>query len=164
MIYVDFQQAFDTEGGGGGDFRPGRKVINQTTQNMQQLTPPPARYNHAHPLDKHCVFAPIFTCKKHVLVCLSMEVSEKEQHLDPLQRTMCVAAYLSPNCKILSHICEVAIKLRNIALQQVSKLVLRMHALNKVLLSCKIMNKKYCETMASFKDDEKTIDAKIEPA
>ena len=25
-------------------------------------------------LDKHCVFAPTFTCKKHVLVCLSNHV------------------------------------------------------------------------------------------
>ena len=38
-----------------------------------QLTPPPARYSHAHPIsiDKHCFFAPVFTCRKHVLVCLS---------------------------------------------------------------------------------------------
>ena len=38
-----------------------------------ELTPPPARYSHAHPIsiDKHCFFAPVFTCKKHVLVCLS---------------------------------------------------------------------------------------------
>ena len=38
-----------------------------------ELTPPPARYSHAHPIsiDKHCGFAPVFTCKKHVLVCLS---------------------------------------------------------------------------------------------
>ena len=40
---------------------------------LVQLTPPPARYSHAHPIsiDKHCGFAPVFTCKKHVLVYLS---------------------------------------------------------------------------------------------
>ena len=35
------------------------------------------------------------------------------------ERTMCIADYLSPICKILSATCEVAIKLRNIVLQQV---------------------------------------------
>ena len=48
-----------------------------------------------------------------------MEVSEKEQHQDPLQTNHVHRRLSSPNCKILSATCEVAIKLRNIALQQV---------------------------------------------
>ena len=67
---------------------------------------------------------------------------------------MCVADYLSPNRKILSATCEVAIKLHNIAFQQVFSIAKTgiAHAFGKLITaSFQILNE--CDMMASLKVD-----------
>ena len=78
---------------------------------------------------------------------------------------MCVADYLSPNRKILSATCEVAIMLRNIDFQQVLPIVKDAvaHAFSKP--SYQIQNIDIGDMMASLKDDfiydEKTYKVRV---
>ena len=78
---------------------------------------------------------------------------------------MCVADYLSPNRKILSATCEVAIKLHNIAFQQVFSIakIGIAHAFGKLITaSFQILNE--CDMMASLKVDPIQIFSKRDTA
>ena len=74
---------------------------------------------------------------------------------------MCVADYLSPNRKILSATCEVAIKLHYIAFQQVFSIakIGIAHAFGKLIT---ILNE--CDMMASLKVDSTKIFSKRDTA
>ena len=78
---------------------------------------------------------------------------------------MCVADYLSPNRKILSATCEVAIKLHNNAFQQVFSIekIGIAHAFGKLITaSFQILNE--CDMMASLTVDSNVIFSKRDTA